>query len=190
MKIQTNYKQYIIQIYDDDQYNVESTDNINRYKYIYISEPDIRPISKHAIKVFNKEQEISSAIIIATGGGSGVHEQSYIIYNDLVFICVSAFLYCLCLPNLSLKWQTLVDDSSVFEIYLLNNNIIIHGELAISRINIDGKIIWQHYGSDIFTTIDGRDTFRIQDNIIIAKSWDGREYNINFNGKILKNSIQ
>ena len=77
------------------------------------------------------------------------------------------------------------DQGTCFEIYKYQDSYIIHGELEISRLDKDGKILWQRSGADIFTTQDGKDDFRIMKNYILATDWENRKYKFDFNGNIL-----
>ena len=40
-------------------------------------------------------------------------------------------------------WRTQADQATCFEIYKYEDSYIIHGEFEISRLDKDGKIIWQ-----------------------------------------------
>jgi outer membrane protein assembly factor BamB len=137
--------------------------------------------SKHGIFVRNDDKILYSAIILANGGGTSIHEQSYYIGNDTIIICCGDTLFSLTLLELKLNWKIKIDDVTAFAIYKMNNDYIIHGGLAISRVNNDGKIIWQQYGSDIFVTAeDVPFYFDIIDNYIYTISWDGRKYKFNY----------
>jgi hypothetical protein len=78
-----------------------------------------------------------------------------------------------------------VDEATAFGVHPLREDVIVHGELSISRVGLDGRIVWQHSGSDIFTTAEGENTFRIENEIIYAKSWDYREYRFSYDGRVL-----
>ena len=43
--------------------------------------------------------------------------------------------------------------------------------------------MWQRFGEDIFTTVDGKqDDFTITDQCIIATDWNNKKYKFDFNG--------
>ena len=44
-----------------------------------------------------------------------------------------------------------------FGIHFLDEDYVIHGELEITRLDKDGKIVWQYIGRDIWTTPEGTD---------------------------------
>jgi hypothetical protein len=128
---------------------------------------------------------ITNAILLGTGGATGIHKNSYYIQNNSIIICVCNFLFCLSIPELKLLWKSEVDWATAFGIYKMQEDFIIHGELEISRINQNGKIIWQHSGSDIFVLENGKECFKIKGDLILAESWDGRKYKFNYNGEIV-----
>ena len=62
---------------------------------------------------------------------------------------------------MNLKWNTQADEVTCFQIYVLQEDYIIHGELEISRIDKNGNIKWQYSGADIFVTSDGEEASSI-----------------------------
>jgi len=138
--------------------------------------------SKHGIIIKNDEKILYSAILFGSGGGTTVHKNSYIIEDNFIIICCGDALFSLTLFELKLNWKTKIDDSSVFAIYKMHNDFIIHGELEISRIDKNGNIIWQNSGSDIFVTLDGNNDLKIIEDNIYVESWDGRKYKFDYNG--------
>jgi hypothetical protein len=178
--------QYIVIIDNDETYTENSTDNKSTYLHIYKTNEDEKPVSKHSIKVNNRYNEtISSAILIGTAGATTIHDRSYCISEDRLFICVCNHVFCLRLPDLLLLWKLEVDFATAFGIFKMKEDYIIHGEIEISRINKNGLTIWQHSGSDIFILPNGNESFYIEGNIINVESWDGRKYKINYNGEIV-----
>jgi len=55
--------------------------------------------------------------------------------------------------------------------------------MEITKLDKAGKIIWQNSGADIFTTLDGKDTFTITDKYILVTDWENRKYKFDFDGK-------
>jgi hypothetical protein len=170
-----------IEIIDEFEYKLGSNDNQVNYMVEYFSGNYYS--SKHGILVKDNKQILFSAIVLGSGGTTSVHEKSYLIEENTIFICCGNSLFSLTLLELKLNWKVKIDDATAFGIYKMNDDFIIHGELDISRINKNGRIIWQNGGSDIFTTMDGYD-FEIIENDIFVKSWDGRNYKWDYNGKI------
>jgi hypothetical protein len=88
----------------------------------------------------------------------------------------------LSIPELDLLWQTQADQITCFGLYAYNDTYIVHGELGISRLDKDGKILWQKTGADIFTTLEGENIFEIADSYILVKDWEHRLYKFDFDG--------
>ena len=174
--------EYQIDIYRDQTFTEGSADNIHQYDFIYFDKSKYDFPSTLGIKIFHDETLLKSAIIGSVGGGTEIHETSTIIEKDGLLICCADTIFCLSIPDLNLLWQTVADQATCLEIYKYKDSYIIHGELEISRLDKDGKIIWQKSGADIFTTIDGKDDFEITDNHILATDWENRKYKFDFDG--------
>lgn len=172
----------IIEYFQGKQIQILNGNSQNYIKKYYSDEPNLCT-SKHGIIIKNNNEILSSAVILANGGGTTVHKNSYYIEENSIILCCGDTLFSLELFELKLNWKTKIDDATAFEIYKMYHDFIIHGELSISRINKNGKIIWKKYGSDIFVTIDGKNDFKIINNKIFAESWDGRKYKFDYDGK-------
>jgi len=173
---------YEVEIINESDYNPDSKDNLFEYEKKYLTESDYNLPTKFGIKTFEDGIELNRAIIGAEGGASGLHKTSQIIEHNRILICCSDSIFCLDLPTLNLIWKTKVDEATAFEIYKVDNGFIIHGELEITRIDNNGKIIWKNGGADIFVTPNGKDDFEIKDNFIKATDWENRIYKWNLNG--------
>lgn len=160
-------------------------DNFSKYDFKYFEESEYRCASILGIKVFEGNTEIKSAVIGSSGGGTGIYNNSVIIESDRVLICCSNSIFCLSIPELQLLWQTEADWATCFGIHKHKDSYIVHGELQISRLDQNGKIVWQQSGGDIFTTLDGKDNFEITDKFILATDWDNRKYKFDFDGRII-----
>ncbi|WP_010516057.1 hypothetical protein [Leptospira licerasiae] len=176
LELQT--KQGKIKIISDSTFGIGSVDNLHSYDRIIDVNHDIAS-TKFGIFTTN------CSVLLANSGVSGLHENCYLVKNDFLYLCLGDSVFSLAIPSLELQWRSQVDGISCFGIYEISDGFIIHGELEITRINIAGNIIWQHSGSDIFTTSDGIDVFKIENNIIYAKSWDDRLYRFTLDGEIL-----
>lgn len=177
---------YRIDIYDDQTFTEGSADNIIQYDFVYFDKSEYHFPSVFGIKVFQDDILLKSAVIGSISGGTAIHDTSTIIENDRLLVCCSDTIFCLSIPDLTLLWRTQADQSTCFEIYKYKDSYIIHGELEISKLDKNGKILWQQSGADIFTTLEGKDDFLINDNYILATDWENRKYKFDFNGKIIK----
>jgi hypothetical protein len=67
-----------------------------------------------------------------------------------------------------LIWKTQADQATCFEIFKFKDSYVVHGEMEISRIDLNGNIMWQNSGADIFTTEKGINDFEITNSFIQA----------------------
>jgi hypothetical protein len=161
-------------------------DNIKSYSTTFISGDKNTLTTQIGIEVFVDDKLISSCLIGSEGGASGISgNMSLISYGGLV-ICCSNTVFKLTLPDLNLEWKTISDLATCFGIYYLEKDYIVHGELEITRLDKDGKIVWQNGGRDIWTTIEGIDDFAVYDDYILTTDWDYNRYKFDFNGKLLE----
>ena len=97
------------------------------------------------------------SVIVGSVGGRTTNHKDAIIFEDTRFlICCSDTVLCLSIPDLTLPWRTQADQATCLEIFKYQDSYRVHGELEISRLDKDGKILWHHGGGDIFITIKRR----------------------------------
>ncbi len=165
-----------ILIDNDPAFSFGSSDNTCNYDREYrIDDEPYRPSSLHSVRTIspNGGTEISSCILGATGGASGIHKHSAIIHGDVLLIAVGPFIASLELPTLELKWKTQTDDATCFGVYhsIANRCYISHGEIDIARVSYDGAIDWTNSGADIFTN-----GFTLTDQCVEAVDWNEDVY--------------
>ena len=90
------------------------------------------------------------------------------------------------IPDLDLEWKTISDTATCFGIHYLDKDYVVHGELEITRLDKDGKIVWQKSGRDIWTTAEAFDDFAVYDNYILATDWGYNRYKFDFDGNLLE----
>ena len=134
---------------------------------------DIYTTSKHAVTVLRFGDPQASAILLAGGGASGIHEHSAIVHDDDVLIAVGPYIARLAIPSLETKWTAETDDATCFGVYYSTKHhlILSHGELNIAALSPDGTIAWSTSGADVFTN-----GFTFDDNSIRARDFNGRDY--------------
>ena len=178
------YNDLIIEVFDTPAYSFDSSENTNTYLNVYFGDDGRElPVSKHGIKVYKANKEINSCLIIGSGGATGVQKNSTLLDHDQLLVCCCNTVFCLTLPDLYLKWQTKADTATCFQIFKLENDYVVHGELEITRIDRDGNIQWQFSGADIFVSIDGQKEFIISGNYIMLSDFSNHKYKIDFQGK-------
>jgi hypothetical protein len=178
-----SHGQYRIDISSDSAYSENSADNLTPYDFVYFDKSKYDFPSVFGIKVFHDDRLLKSAIVGSVGGGTTIHETSLILETDRLVLCASDTIFCLSIPDLNLFWKTKADTATCFEIFKLQDGYVVHGEMEITKLDKAGKIIWQNSGADIFTTLEGKDTFTITDKYILATDWENRKYKFDFDGK-------
>ena len=185
--MRVSYKDYTIDIVDDSSYTLNSTDNIVSYDKEYFdgmtNTDRVYPTSKHGIRINHNGEELASAIVCEIGGATTIHDKSAAVMNDSLLICCCDKVYSLSIPRLEIKWKKRLDPATCFAIYPFKEDFIIHGELQVTRIDIDGKEKWNFGARDIFVTPDGKDSFELIDDQIKLRDWEGYEYLLNENGQ-------
>lgn len=146
---------------------------------------EYQPSSMHGIRISDNGIEKCSAILLESGGATGIAENSFVIKNNSIYICCSDQVYCLNLSDLSVYWRIQCDHATCFQIYEFEDDFIIHGEMQISRIDTQGKIKWNFGARDIFVNPDGKKEFKIIENCIEVLDWQGYKYVLNSDGEVL-----
>jgi len=183
--------QYEIDVYRDETFVKDSADNVHKYDVVYFDESDYIFPTMIGIKVFKSDDLLKSAIIASVGGGTAIHKTSVIFESTRLLICCSDSIFCLSIPDLTLYWRAKADQATCFEIFKYQDSYIVHGELQISRLDKNGKILWQKSGADIFTTITGcGPDFELRDDFILVKDFENRIYKFDYNGKDLTDKKQ
>ena len=176
----------IIKIYDETDYDFNSSGNTKTYDKTFLNGDSNILTSKIGVELFEGDKFKSSCLIASAGGGTGVFKNSVIVQNDNLLLCCANSIFCITIPKLDLKWKTVSDSATCFSIHNLNEHYIVHGELQITRLDENGNIIWQKSGRDIWVTAEGINDFVICDNFILATDWDYFRYKFDFNGNLIE----
>lgn len=193
--MRVNYKGYTIDIIDDSNYTLNSSDNIVSYDFEYFdgktNSDRVYPSSKHGIRITKDGAELASAIICEIGGYTTIHDNSFAITNDTILICCCDKIYSVSIPELKINWKKRFDPATCFAIHPFQDDFIIHGELQITRINREGNEKWKFIAGDIWVTPDGKESIELTDSRIKLTDWEGYVYELDSNGQelSLKRSI-
>ncbi|WP_312365212.1 hypothetical protein [Sphingobacterium sp.] len=185
--IEIAHQQYKVFIYTDHQYTVESADNLRRYNRVYVDDSCDRysNVSNVAILVKHGHDEVASAILCHTGVFTGLSESSFIIEESVLYICAGNKLYYLNIPDLTLKWTGQVDYVTNFSVQKLENDLLVHGELEITRITKLGEIKWRFGGHDIWVNNNGHQELTVLPKSIQLIDFGSHVYELDFAGNII-----
>lgn len=184
--IEISHQQYKVLVYTDHQYTVDSADNLRRYKQVYVDDSCDRysNVSNFAILVKHGQEEVASAILCDTGIFTGISESSFIIEESVLYICVGNKLYYLNIPDLTLKWTGQVDHITNFSVQKLEDDLLVHGELEITRITKLGEIKWRFGGHDIWVNNNGFPEITVLHDRIKLVDYQSNFYAIGFDGNL------
>jgi len=178
--------EYKIEIFNDEMYSLNSTDNKNKYdcEIFDTKEKEHFYSSKCGIRILKNEELIKSVVFLGSGSTTRINQNSYVLNGQMLFVAVGSAVYCIQVPDLTMKWVVQGDDSCCFGIFRLIDNIVIHGELSVTCIDVRGNILWKYYGKDIFVASDdGINNFEVKENKISVKDWNNELYILNSDGK-------
>jgi hypothetical protein len=178
MSLSLPYRDFSVCLYDDSQFDPESADNPITYDHAYWDQlhSDYFLVSRHGIRVLENDQTIKTAIVMAAGGATHIHERSALVDGSNLVVCCSDTVFCLSLPLLTLSWSTKADQATCFGIYQFQDTYIIHGELEITRLDRQGIVQWKFSGSDILITPNDREVIQIIGSKATVKNWEGTTY--------------
>jgi len=165
-------KDYTIEVLSDPTYVCGSADNLSTYQKEYDLEPVYRPSSSYGISCFENE---TNCIVQAGGGASAITQHSLVFGESVFWLLVGDQLACFSIPSLELLWNKTADSATGFELFLSpdGKGLLIHGELEISKVTFEGKVIWNTSGKDIFT-----EEFSVYEKHIEATDFNGEKYRI------------
>lgn len=164
---------YVVTIIDEPTYSRNSTDNYRTYQNDYISDNERWHSAALGIIVGDIVDPDFSSILLGVGGATHANEKSFVFRDDTLFLVCGDSLFSLDFPNLGLNWIKKADCATCFEVHLVANEdcLIIWGELAISRFDVQGNEIWSNTGPDIFS-----EKFEIKDGKINVSDFNGDEF--------------
>jgi hypothetical protein len=160
-----------VRLWNDHTYSREPTDNVHTYpREIVIADEHRQAVG---MSVHQGEQVLTSAVLLFSLGCPGPCEIPPLIREDALYLPLGPQVAALSLPSLEPRWVRTVDDACVFELVEIEGEdaLLVHGELAITRLAMDGAIQWQRGGADIFTG-----GCWIERGTVVAVDWNGTEH--------------
>ncbi len=192
-KLKVVFRNYEIELSNDKQFELNSSDNNYNYDFAYHDEEALNyQCSQHAIKLFIDGQLYKSAVVCAIAGGTIIHSRSAIVDNNNIFICCANKVFSLSLPDLKLNWITEVGKVTCFGIYQADNGLFTHGEMTVARLDHSGTIIWNTQLRDIIVNVDEnreQEEFVMHDTYISLMDFNGNKYQLGFDGKFISEQL-
>lgn len=162
-----------IEMRDEPAYTLRSADNRRSYS----TELDLggtSSTSKHGIRLLNPEGW--SLLVAAAGGCSAVAPTSLVIFSDRFVVAVGDSIVCCSTAPAQVTWHRQADPATAFGVHPTpaDDGLLVHGELQLSRFQLDGSPVWQCGGADIFTG-----PFSVEQRHVLAEDFEGRRYRVN-----------
>jgi hypothetical protein len=180
------HDEMVIEIMNESMYTPGSADNNFNYSKIYTTsdeEDDVK--ARLGVKLYNKDSLIDSCIILSIGWETKIHKNIALVNDNKLVVCCGNEVFCLSVHQLKLEWCTKADESSCFQIFQQEEDYIVHGEMAITKLDKQGNIKWEFSGADIFVSIDNEEAFEIESSGIILTDFSKTKYKIDFEGNLL-----
>lgn len=143
-----------IVIRNEESYTHGSADNLRYFeKELLLNDDDGYVVSQHSVELNRPGGSQSSCILMAGGGGMGVHEASAVAHQNSLIIAVGDSICSLRIPDLDIQWKLKADLVTCFGVYhsIRHECYISHGEPEISCVSYFGDVRWRKSGKDIFT---------------------------------------
>jgi hypothetical protein len=127
----------------------------------------------------------SSAVVLGEMGCPGVSSGNAVLCGDTLLVSMAATVVALAVPSLQVRWMTHLDDACVFGLMEIDADdaVLVHGEVTIWRLGMDGAVQWERSGWDIFTG-----GCRVRDGVVEAVDWNEAVYRWRLSdGEVLHN---
>jgi len=162
-----------VKVVDEAGYRFGSADNIRRYDHEIDLTDGHSPSSVHGLVIDGKP----SFVIADSAGASGIHEHSLHVAHSAAFVAVGAHVISINLDTKEINWVLQTDIATCFGVHWndAQQALISHGEIFISRLSPDGKMIWQTAGADIIS-----EGCELRDDQVVATDFNGKLHYIDY----------
>jgi hypothetical protein len=141
---------------------------------------DIRWATSAVLISLESGEERKRLYSISSGSPTRVGVKSALcIGSDIIYV-QGSYAARLDVANWRIAWRVDLDLGSCFGVYADPDDpsaVIIHGELEISKLSLNGDILWKVGGADIFVEPEGS-TFILQNHTVKTRDWNGSTYTI------------
>jgi len=170
-----------VKIYECNSINKSSNDNLSYKKHIVLSDDEM----SKSICIEIADGVDNTKVIIDTPPFTNTACCSFQYDNKLVLILD----YILCIfdiNKLEITNKIETEISDVFGVYRYNDDLIIHTEMIIYRIDKDLNFKWDYTGKDIFVAYDdNKYAFEMKEDKICLYDFLDDYYEIDYDGNIL-----
>lgn len=160
-----------VELWRDPTYTPGSADNVHRYgREIAVG---LHLERAAGVEVRMDGRAVACAVLLHESGCPHVMDGDALLRDGMLIVSMHGHVVALALPTLDVRWMTEVEGACIFGLMEIDgaDALLVHGELDITRIGLDGCIQWRRGGGDIFTGgcwMDG--------DAAVAVDWVGAEY--------------
>lgn len=145
-------------------------------------------VDRHIIQQRDANGSIYQILLCHSGDYTLLNSGSALQKNESIYFCSGQYV---CKWHIFLKqllWAVELDASSCFTLQFIENelNLLVSAESVLSKIDINGDIIWCYFGSDIFVTESGKSSADIIEDKIYITDWNNLLHVLDFDGKLLE----
>jgi hypothetical protein len=179
------FQNYKLDIFVDDTYSFDSTDNKNHYDHIYPNENSIYQGASLAFVLKENDRTIKSAVVKANSKIVTISKESLVVKENKLWILVANEIFLFELSTFSFIKNKELDMGANFAIYNLVTDFLVHGEMEIFRITKELDVIWQFSGADMWVNLNGKKEVQIFDNNILLTDFNDANYTLDFDGNLI-----
>lgn len=157
-------------------YKPGSADNLRSYDRVIDLSEGYGPSVVYGLEVRDPGGKHTSVVVLGGGGATSLQEKSIVFADGVAFLGIGNAVVALRLPTLEVAWLRQVDFATCFGVHLLpdTKSLVVHGELAISRLSLDGELVWEAHGRDVFTG-----PLSLLAGSVVVVDFNGDSYSIN-----------
>lgn len=160
-----------VEIWRDPAWSPDSTGDSSRYgRVIVLAEPRRQATG---IEVRVDGRTVATTVVLGEMGCPGISSSDAVLRDGTLVIAMAAWVVALALPSLDPRWMRDVDDACLFGLMEIpgEDDLLVHGELHVTRLGLDGAVRWKRGGWDIFTG-----GCEVRDGVVVATDWNGAQY--------------
>lgn len=160
-----------VELWRDPAWSPDSTGDPARYGRVIELAGRHRQASGMEVRVDGSVA--ATAVVLGEMGCPGISSGSAVLRGDTLLVAMAGRVVALAVPSLEVRWITDLDDACLFGLMEVGGDgaVLVHGEVTITRLGMDGGIQWQRAGWDIFTG-----GCRIEGHEVEAVDWNGAVY--------------
>lgn len=188
--IQIEHQDFEITIVDDNFYVKSTLPDRPQYQFQYtegaIFTGRSYAMNKRGILVKDAQSKelLASTILCENGGRTTISHDLCSITGEHLVVLIGDKRYSLKLPNLAINWFEQGLLGAYFSIHHFKDDFLLFGEVGLSRMDANGRVIWKFKGgSGVFTP--GKDRLKIMGDTIELIDGNDVRYLINEDGEAI-----